>query len=59
MAANHENKAFRDQGSPRGGTYHKHQLKLVVQLVLEREGFMGEGVVATSLLWDGPINSRW
>lgn len=50
MTVNHKNKAFRAQGSPRGYTYHKHQLKLVVQLVLEREGFMGEGVVATSLL---------
>lgn len=50
MTVNHKNKAFRVQGSPRGDTYHKHQLKLVVQLVLECEGFMGERVVATSLL---------
>lgn len=31
-------------------TYHKHQLKLVVQFILECEGFMGEGVVAASFL---------
>lgn len=31
-------------------THHKHQLKLVVQFILEREGFMGEGVVAAPFL---------
>lgn len=31
-------------------TYHKHQLKLVVQFILECEGFMGEGVVASPFL---------
>lgn len=40
----------RDPPATPGVTYHKHQLKLVVQFVLKREGFMGEGVVATSLL---------
>ena len=31
-------------------TYHKNQLKLIVQFVLKSEGLMGVGVIPSSLL---------
>lgn len=31
-------------------TYHKNQLKLVVQFIFEIQGFMSEGVISTPFL---------